>query len=354
MDKYLIKKDKLLDASDTTTTDTGIKTTAGNTTDAVPRCSEKTGVPASPNNWLPPSPTVTPDESIIRQRGRKSTTPVGHTRTSPRKSPRKNLTVDLTQTQLQSGSTPVVNEKDSETPGRTSNTALRGIRKRLVLSSNKDITDEDLDDPDYPVTLASPPKKKKERKSTAGIRNEFEDKLKALSQSQIVDVVLKLVQDNEELKTEILQALPAPDISPLIKNLEYLRRNILKALPWTKYGSDRDAFCYRRCKTHVDSFKSACVSQGKNLAAHSWNAAMDYIRQAWDEVSETPDWMNESHCKSKQACYKSLAVLAKQAIKGSTLEKNQYEDFKEWLQEVSEFHPEVKPCIPLVEKRIQK
>ncbi|ESO93337.1 hypothetical protein LOTGIDRAFT_161898 [Lottia gigantea] len=45
MDKYLIKKDKLLDGSDTTTTDTGIKTTAGNTTDAVPRCSEKTGVP---------------------------------------------------------------------------------------------------------------------------------------------------------------------------------------------------------------------------------------------------------------------------------------------------------------------
>ncbi|ESO87019.1 hypothetical protein LOTGIDRAFT_154500 [Lottia gigantea] len=45
MDKYLIKKDKLLDGSDTTTIDTGIKTTAGNTTDAVPRCSEKTGVP---------------------------------------------------------------------------------------------------------------------------------------------------------------------------------------------------------------------------------------------------------------------------------------------------------------------
>ncbi|ESO85141.1 hypothetical protein LOTGIDRAFT_176076 [Lottia gigantea] len=50
MDKYLIKKDKLLDGSDTTTTDNGIKTTAGKATDAVPRCSEKTGVPDGPEN----------------------------------------------------------------------------------------------------------------------------------------------------------------------------------------------------------------------------------------------------------------------------------------------------------------
>ena len=54
---------------------------------------------------------------------------------------------------------------------------------------------------------------------------------------------------------EISYQVPAPDLSHLIKNLEYFRRNTFKSLPYTRWGSSRDAFCYRRVKTHVDSFK---------------------------------------------------------------------------------------------------
>ena len=66
-------------------------------------------------------------------------------------------------------------------------------------------------------------------------------------------LVLKLVlvcifQDIERL-------LPTPDVSPLLDNLEYFRHNIYKSLPHSKWGSSRDAFCFRRVKTHVDNFK---------------------------------------------------------------------------------------------------
>jgi hypothetical protein len=54
---------------------------------------------------------------------------------------------------------------------------------------------------------------------------------------------------------EIEKSLPKPDISHLIENLEYFRKNVFKSLPNSRWGSSRDAFCFRRVKTHVENFK---------------------------------------------------------------------------------------------------
>ncbi|XP_050416406.1 uncharacterized protein LOC126830157 [Patella vulgata] len=295
-----------------------------------------------PNQWRPITPTVTPDESIIRQRGRKSKSTTA-TRTSPRKSPRKSVTTDLTQLD-DSVSSPAV-EKDTDTPGRT-NSALRGVRKRLVLYQ-----EDTSEDTDFLISYGSPAKKKKDIKKNQVC--ELTDKLKALSQQQIIDVVLKIVGGDNQLKQEVLNSLPRPDVTPLIKNLEYLQRNIYKSLPNSRFGSGRDAFCYRRVKTHVMSFKTACVGQGKQLAeANSWNTALDYIEKAWEEVGNLPDWDDASHCKTKDSCYRSLAALTKQAIKACSLQKQEVEEFKEWLLEVSVERVEMKPCIAMVDKKI--
>ena len=49
-------------------------------------------------------------------------------------------------------------------------------------------------------------------------------------------------------------SIPSPDISSLIENLESLKSNIYKSFPNSRWGSSRDAFCYRRVKTHLDNF----------------------------------------------------------------------------------------------------
>lgn len=49
-------------------------------------------------------------------------------------------------------------------------------------------------------------------------------------------------------------ALPSPDIGNLLENLERCKSNIFKSFPNSRWGSSRDAFCYRRVKTHLDSF----------------------------------------------------------------------------------------------------
>lgn len=57
---------------------------------------------------------------------------------------------------------------------------------------------------------------------------------------------------------EVEKSLPKPDIGHLMDNLEYFRKNIFKSLPNSRWGSSRDAFCFRRVKTHVENFK-VCI-----------------------------------------------------------------------------------------------
>ena len=54
---------------------------------------------------------------------------------------------------------------------------------------------------------------------------------------------------------ELRGLIPEPDLSELEEKLKYLERNIYKSFPYTRYGSSRDAFCYRRVNTHLAAFK---------------------------------------------------------------------------------------------------
>lgn len=57
------------------------------------------------------------------------------------------------------------------------------------------------------------------------------------------------------LYKEIRGLIPEPDLTELEEKLKYLQRNIYKSFPYTRYGSSRDAFCYRRVNTHLAAFK---------------------------------------------------------------------------------------------------
>lgn len=54
---------------------------------------------------------------------------------------------------------------------------------------------------------------------------------------------------------ELRGLIPEPDLAELEEKLKYLKRNIYKSFPYARYGSSRDAFCYRRVNTHLAAFK---------------------------------------------------------------------------------------------------
>ena len=49
--------------------------------------------------------------------------------------------------------------------------------------------------------------------------------------------------------------MPEPDLSELEEKLTYLKRNIYKSFPHSRWGSNRDAFSFRRVNTHLQAFK---------------------------------------------------------------------------------------------------
>ena len=58
-----------------------------------------------------------------------------------------------------------------------------------------------------------------------------------------------------------------------------------------------------------------CVAQGQTLLnSQLWESTVNYVLLAWEYVEGMPDWDNPVHNKSKEQCYKALAVQCKKAI----------------------------------------
>lgn len=76
---------------------------------------------------------------------------------------------------------------------------------------------------------------------------------------------------------------------------------------------------------HFFHFQSSCISQGKQLQDTGfWESSLEYILEAWECVSNLPDWDNVAHNKSKEMCYRNLSTQCKKALKESNLDKEAY------------------------------
>lgn len=219
------------------------------------------------------------------------------------------------------------------------------VRKRLLTSAREDA--------DTSLTKGvTPPKRKR---STRSVGPTWRRRLGALSQDQLLTLFDSLTVCRPEIQQDIERLLPTPDVTPLLDNLEYFRHNIYKSLPQSKWGTSRDAFCFRRVKTHVDNFKTTCITQGKQLLeSESFDAAIEYILKSADYVERLPDWENAAHNKAKQQCFRGLATQCKAAVKYSAFDKLKYVEVKAQIQEAVKVSSDFHSCLEVVEKKIQK
>ncbi|GAB6027461.1 hypothetical protein CHUAL_001719 [Chamberlinius hualienensis] len=267
-----------------------------------------------PDSILTPSP----DEQVIRQRGRRKTCPnsadgtlLKYLQASSVKTPTKCCTKSPFKSPI----------KRHSLPTRTS------PRKRLVLDDTPEVIDIDV------LSLTSSPAKRVRISSGAATKSSSTQDcilaIKGLSHHQLLDIFVKLVERRPDLQQELMEHMPVPDISDLENNLKSLKKNIFKSFPYTKWGSKRDAFCYRRVSVHLTAFKKTCVDQGKQfLSCNQWTTAIDYVLMAWSYVYDLPDWDNEAHNKLKQSCFKSLATQCMNALKKGKFSQEYYQDIE--------------------------
>lgn len=243
----------------------------------------------------------------------------------------------------------------TSTPGETSSEEEKGTKSES--EAEEEANPAFMTPESEPKKKANPPKRKRLRLGGKARNGEIASPalsvtLNGLTKAQLVELVNTLVSERHpDLEQELRSLVPEPDLTELEKKLEYLQRNIYKSFPYTRYGSSRDAFCYRRVNTHLAAFKKECVNQGNTLVSSQlWESSVNYVLMAWKYVDGMPNWDNPAHNKSKEQCFKSLAVQCKKALTKlkSSLTQEKCEDLLERMQTACEQNDHLQPCVDIL------
>lgn len=218
-------------------------------------------------------------------------------------------------------------------------------RKRLLMTPPNDSS--------TPVKDKTAQASKKRRLSLKTTPPPLSKQLLAHSTEQLANMLDKLVTSHPELEEEVRDSLPAPDLKPLEENLKSLRKNVMSALPTTRWGSSRDSYCYRRCKLHLDIFKKSCVEQGRLLVrSEAWSSVLRYVTSAWRVIYQLPVWDEPAHNEHKKKCFQVLAAQCMVAIKKLCLDKNYLNDIRPMVKTCVQLNKEMSPCLKQLDNSI--
>jgi len=182
-----------------------------------------------------------------------------------------------------------------------------------------------------------------------------ETAIKGLSHSQLISLMGSLLQRHPELVEEVHTMLPSPDLTPMEEKLNYLKRNIYKALPNTRLESKTDSMAYNRVSIHLTMFKKAVVDSVKSLLeGQQWLAIIDYTVMAWAYVQATPVWENPSHNNIRKTCFKSLAASCMTALKKGNFKAEQCEEIRKKLSKLKADSDEIVICLKHLDEMTAK
>ncbi|KAH8274517.1 hypothetical protein KR044_006095 [Drosophila immigrans] len=184
--------------------------------------------------------------------------------------------------------------------------------------------------------------------------------LQGLSQQQLIDLIMCNIKqetptDTQSAEEQIRAQLPTPDISLLEQELHYAKRLIFKSLPTSRLCKKTDAAAYSKAAIHLNEFKRVLQTQAKRLhdSTH-WDALVDYVSMAWQCVASTPNWESNSHNAVRRQCFKLLACSCYAAIKhgGMRLGQTRLETLERNLREWSKDYEDVLSCVNALQRTL--
>ncbi|XP_077563520.1 uncharacterized protein LOC144179151 [Haemaphysalis longicornis] len=292
-----------------------------------------------------PSPSTSPDEEVVRKRGRRvilqgnqfALTPP-RTPTKRQQSPKSGLTTEHPQTPNKA--------QLSTSPVRSS------PRKRLLLPS--DISEAIASSPSK--KLVSPVKRLRLQSREAEVETEVA--LTGLTKAQLVALLRDAMSRSQATKQVVQELLPKPDLTHSTQKLEKLLHQVYRAFPQKHWGNSRDAFCFRRVQIPIETFKRKCLERGQQLCqAEQWCSLLEYAQLAWSFVRKLPDWEDSSHNRAKALCFRSLAAHCSTALRKAApaglLDQRQAQALVARLKEMKEDHACIAPCLKLAEAQLE-
>lgn len=141
--------------------------------------------------------------------------------------------------------------------------------------------------------------------------------MNGLSPGQLTDLLSGLMNNHPHLRSEIINMMPPPDLNIHQENLNYLKRNIFKALPSSRLTDcENDSLSYNKVSVHLLSFKKTLSEAVKTLLdSQHWLSLLDFVIIAWSVVRSCPKWTNASHNTIRTSCFRTLSTAALRAMK---------------------------------------
>ncbi|XP_034946781.1 uncharacterized protein [Chelonus insularis] len=280
--------------------------------------------------WNSSVATSSPDELVIRKRGRRSKTIIY----SPECDSKRNSLLSYNQQDR----TPT--KGDSELHSSIMLREHRSFRKRLELSD------------DYSESMLTTPEKK--NRMLPFHENQFHGNslgngLKGLSQEQLVKVIMDLVSRQEQgilslnnsLREEVMKIIPPADTNPLQEKLRSLHQNISDSIQNFNIISP-----YLRACSHLEAYLKALKDQGNTLMqSQHWISLMEYVFAAWAITKNLPVWNEDSTSKK---CFAHLIHFCKQALIKGNFSHSALEVYAEKMERMINDCEDIKICLQMI------
>ena len=154
------------------------------------------------------------------------------------------------------------------------------------------------------------------------------------------------VSNEQFVRQQVGGALSLVAVDSRIADAEACFKKIWSAFPHTRYGSDRDHFCYKRVRPVQAIFIKKVSEPLVDLKeAKNWRALLRYLRGAVKLALDLPSWDQAADNKSKAALYKRLAAALRIALRS---EAGKTEDRKVWKDLLTDAPAEFEACVKLL------
>ncbi|XP_042260290.1 uncharacterized protein LOC121891790 isoform X2 [Thunnus maccoyii] len=163
-----------------------------------------------------------------------------------------------------------------------------------------------------------------------------------LSKQQLVQLIRSLILVEQSQEPRIL----ASDLKYLQDDLQLKKANVYRSIPYSRFGSNRDAHCYRKAYPHLVAFKVSCQEWGQVLLRNKeWDAVLEHTLMAWRYTSELPQWDTANHNALREQCYSILASHSLTALQHYCPEPNRRRELLRRLKMAQLHSQSIVPCI---------
>eukprot|EP01084_Bolivina_argentea_P100705 180724_1 len=163
-------------------------------------------------------------------------------------------------------------------------------------------------------------KKARKKKSNSVMSGALISRLNACSKEQIissVELLLEKQQNGSDLAQQLEELLPRPNLQGVFKRHNALINAISKAQPNSRYGSGRDDYCFKRCRSSINTAKKGIISDGKSVMdTGEWDICLEYLVVSSNNIQRFPVWDQDCNNTAVRDLKKKLNTWYGKVVKG--------------------------------------